>query len=171
MGPFVEQVAADAGALGLSVVALLGIVAGGEGLRRAGVSAATTRHVVHGGVGLFVASIPLFFAHPAGAYLLAAVFAGVNYLAWRSGRWAGIHGTGRDSWGTVAFPLALIPALWICWTLDETRIYALQTAFLVLAVADPLAAWVGRRRALGASTARARLHYRPRQSMLNSRAR
>jgi uncharacterized protein (TIGR00297 family) len=56
-----------------------------------------------------------------------------------------MHAARPQSWGTVTYPLALIPALAATWSMSPERIPALQVAFAVLAVADPLASWVGER--------------------------
>lgn len=138
---------AGAGGRLLGVLAgLVALVALGEALRRAGVRPVTTRRVVHVGVGLFVASTPLVFASPGPVYVLAVVFVIANYAAWRRGWWAGIHRARPASLGTVTFPLALLPALLIGWSGEPNHRYALQAAFLILAIADPLAAAVGERR-------------------------
>ncbi len=102
-----------------------------------------SRRVVHAGVGLFVASTPLFFNSPDLIYLLAVAFIIVNYVTLRQGWLRGIHGTSRQSLGTVTFPLALVPALLLTWTYDPGRVFAMQVAFLILAIADPLASMVG----------------------------
>ena len=127
---------------GLTLLLVVGV---GEGLRAMGARAETSRRFVHTATGLAVALCPPFFSQPAGIYGLAVLFVGVNIVAIRRKFFLGMHGTERETWGTVAFPLALVAALWLCWTLDPSRIYILQTAFLVLAVSDPLAAWVGER--------------------------
>lgn len=126
-----------------SAVGLLLLIGIGEGLRAMGGSSRASRHAVHVGVGLFVVLTPYLFSGPEPVYVLAIVFVGINDVALRRGWFRGMHGAGRQSMGTVTFPLALIPALWACWTLDPNRQFALQTAFLVLAIADPVAAWVG----------------------------
>lgn len=43
----------------------------------------------------------------------------------------------------MALPLALVPALAATWSVSPDRIYVLQTAFLILGVADPAASWAG----------------------------
>lgn len=102
-----------------------------------------SRRVVHAVVGVLVALCPLLFERPDGVYLLAAGFVGVNLVAVRHRFFPGMHGIARRSWGTVTFPLALLVALYLCWTLDPGRVFILQAAFLVLALADPLASLVG----------------------------
>ncbi|MEM1057191.1 MAG: DUF92 domain-containing protein [Bacteroidota bacterium] len=127
---------------GLTLLLVVGI---GEALRAMGVRPEDSRRFVHAATGIAVALCPPFFSEPTGIYALAVLFVGVNVVAVRRKLFLGMHGIERETWGTVAFPLALIAALFLCWTLDPGRIYILQTAFLVLAVSDPLAAWVGGR--------------------------
>jgi len=99
--------------------------------------------VVHALTGLAVVGCPFLFSGPGPVYALAAVFVGVNLVAVGRGWFPGMHGIRRRSLGTVTFPLALLFALYTCWTLDPGRVYVLQAAFLVLALSDPLASVVG----------------------------
>ncbi len=108
-----------------------------------GLSPEATRRVVHAGVALFVSVTPWLFQGPALIYVLAVLFVVLNAVALKKSWFEGIHGTERKSWGTITMPLVLIPTLWIAWTLDAERVWALQVAFLILALADPMAAWVG----------------------------
>ena len=130
-------------ALAAGFVGLGGLVGGGELLRRRGWRPATTRRLVHAGVGLFVVSTPLVFTTPVPVYVLAGTFVLINAGAKTRQFWPGIHAARPESWGTVAMPLALVPALAVTWSVDPSRLYILQAAFLVLAFSDPLAAWVG----------------------------
>ncbi len=135
----------DALALGI-FAAVLGLsVAMGEGLRRVGWRPESSRRAVHAAVGLATAASPLLFERPAGIYLLAVAFVAANLVAVRRRYLPGMHGIERVSWGTVTFPLALIAALALCWSLDAGRVFILQTAFAVLALADPAASLVGTR--------------------------
>ena len=127
----------------VALVGLAGLLALGEGLRAWGVSARTTRRIVHAGVGLFVASTPFLFTGPLPVYGLAAVFTVVNTGARSRQLWAGIHEARPQSWGTVAMPLSVLPALAATWSVSPDRILAFQTAYLVLALADPVASWIG----------------------------
>lgn len=122
---------------------LLSAVAVGEGLRAAGWDGDATRRVVHVLVGLATAAAPLWFDRPRGIALLAAVFVVGNAVALGRGWLPGVHGVARRSWGTVTFPVALLVALPLCWTASGERVVVLQAAFVVLAVADPAAAWLG----------------------------
>lgn len=125
-------------------LALLAIVGLGEALRGGlGVAPEQSRRAVHALTGLAVAVAVPFFSGPGPIYVLALLFVGVNLVAIARGWFPGMHGIRRTSIGTVTFPLALLLALWVCWTLDPARLYVLQIAFVVLALADPLASWVG----------------------------
>lgn len=94
-------------------------------------------------VGLTVAAAPLVLESPDALYVLAVVFIAVNALARSWNLLPGMHEARPSSLGTVLFPLAVLPALALTWSVDEARIPAFQIAFLVLAVADPVASWVG----------------------------
>lgn len=128
-----------------SVMGLGALLVGGEGLRLLGVSTAVTRRLVHAGVCLFVAVTPWLFSGPGPVMGLSAAFVVVN--GWSRGRgwWPGIHAERPASWGTVAVPLAVIPAATVTWAVAADRVLSFQVAFLVLGVADPLAAAVGER--------------------------
>ncbi len=132
-------------ALAASLAALGGLVAMGEGLRRLGWSSTATRHLIHIGVGAFVASTPVWFTGPLPVAVLAVLFVGANGWAKARHWFPGMHAARPESWGTVAFPLAVLPALAATWAVAPDRIPAFQAAFLVLALADPAAAWVGER--------------------------
>jgi uncharacterized membrane protein len=139
----------------LSVGSLGGLVVVGELLRRWGLSVATTRRLVHGGVCLFVAGTPWAFSGPGPVCGLAAGFVVLNGIGRLRGWWPGIHAARPESWGTVAVPLAVLPAAAATWGLGADRVLSFQVAFLVLGLADPMAAAVGEscgRRRLTATT-------------------
>lgn len=138
-----QAMQADGWAFGGGVAVLLLLVGLGEALRMAGWSPRASRNVVHAGVGVFVASTPLLFTSPVPIYAMALLFVTANGVALGRGWWLGIHTADTTSVGTVTFPLVLIPALALTWSIDPDRVFALQVAFLVLAFADPMAAWVG----------------------------
>jgi len=128
-----------------SILGIGGLLGVGAWLRRGGWSAAGTRRVVHAGVGLFVAGAPLLFSGPVPLCLLAAGFVGLNATARARGWWPSVHAARPESWGTVALPLAVLPAVAATWAVSPERIVAFQASFLVVALADPLAAWLGDR--------------------------
>lgn len=128
----------------LCALAGLGLLVGlGERVRARGTAPSTTRRIVHVGVGLFVAATPFLFARPLPVYVLAVVFTGLNGAARARHWWPGIHAARPQSWGTVALPLSLVPALMATWSVSPDRLFAFQGAYLVLALADPAASWVG----------------------------
>lgn len=130
--------------MALAALAGLGALVGlGEVLRARGVAARTTRRLVHVGVSLFVAATPFLFARPLPVYGLAAVFTLINAGVLYRRSWPSIHEARPDSWGTVALPLSVLPALAATWSVTPDRLLAFQTAYLVLALADPAASWVG----------------------------
>jgi uncharacterized protein (TIGR00297 family) len=134
----------DVTAFAVFGLGLLATVGAGEALRaKAGWPAEASRRFVHALTGLLVVGTPLLFERPDGIYVLAAGFVGVNLWAVPRRVFPGMHAIRRRSWGTVTFPLALLFALATCWTLDPSRVYVLQAAFLVLAVSDPVASAVG----------------------------
>ena len=125
---------------------VLAVVAMVEAMHaRLGLSAQSGRHIVHVLVGLLAVASPLVFKSASPVMLLSALFVPFNLVAIRR-RWLrGMHDVPRRSDGTATFPLALLVAAWWCWDVDPARIPALQAAFLVLAIADPLATWTGGR--------------------------
>jgi uncharacterized protein (TIGR00297 family) len=128
-----------------SILGIGGLVAGGEGLRRRGVSTAATRRLVHAGVALFVVATPWLFSGPGPLYVLAGSFVVINGTARALSWWPSLHAARPASWGTVALPAAVVPALAATWSVAPERIPHFQVAFLVIGGADPLAAWVGQR--------------------------
>ena len=140
---FWKAVVRDGPELGGALAGLVLLVAVGELLRRWGASPSASRRLVHVGVGLFVAATPWLFEDPPAVYVLGATFVVANGAAWWKGWLPGLHAARRESVGTVTFPLVLLPALAIGWSADPGRIWAFQLSFLLLAVCDPLAAWVG----------------------------
>lgn len=128
----------------LSLLALGAAVLAAEMLHtRIGVAAATTRRLVHLATGLYVVILPYLFQSVGPILLLSVIFVVVNGVSAARGWLRGMHPEGRASAGTVAFPLALMLLAPFTWTPE--RVFALQTGFLILAVADPLAAMVGER--------------------------
>jgi uncharacterized protein (TIGR00297 family) len=133
-------------AFALFSAVLLGAVLVGEGLRAwAGWAPESSRRAVHAGVGVATALCPPLFSEPGPVYLLAGLFVAVNLVAVPRRLLPGMHAISRPSWGTVTFPLALLAALALTWSLDPARVYILQAAFLVLGLADPAASFVGTR--------------------------
>jgi uncharacterized protein (TIGR00297 family) len=141
----------DIAALGFTLAALLLVVAAGEGLRKwTRTPAEKSRRFVHAATGLLtVFLIPLFHS-PTPLFVLAAAFAAANAFALRRRLLPSMHAVERSTIGTVIYPLALIAGLGLTWSIDSDRTFALRAAFLVLALADPVASIVGERTRSGA---------------------
>ena len=134
----------DTTALLLSFLLLGAFVALAELLHgRPGWSSQASRRLVHAATGLYVVATPYLFTSAAAPFVLGAGFVLANAVSAARGWLRGIHPPGRTSRGTITFPLALLVVLPFSW--DDERQFILQTAFLVLAFADPLAAIAGER--------------------------
>lgn len=116
----------------------------GNLLVRVGWNADGARRVVHVLVGLLVAAAPLYFSSPAPLFVLAVIFTAANGFSRSRGWFAGMHAARPSSLGTVLFPFAVVPTALVTWSVDPNRLIAFVCAFLVLAVADPVASYVGR---------------------------
>lgn len=125
---------------------LLAVVGIGEALNRfLAFPSEHSRRLIHAATGCFVAFTPYLFKHPHWIYVLASTFVIANIIAIRKTWFKGMHGIERHSWGTATFPLALLFALFFGWTSGISHQFSLQTAFLILAFADPLASLIGMR--------------------------
>jgi uncharacterized protein (TIGR00297 family) len=103
------------------------------------------RHLIHALVGLAVFVSPWVFEGPLVPYAVAGFFVVLNMIALRF-RWFGFMHEGRwSSWGTVAYPLALICVLPFTWDETGDRVYIMQVSFVVMSLADPVAAVIGTR--------------------------
>ncbi|MFP4227972.1 MAG: DUF92 domain-containing protein [Salinivenus sp.] len=131
--------------VGLSALALGAVVAAAEWIDWGSNAEGTSRRGVHAVVCGFVAVSPWLFSGPGPILLLSSAFVLVNGMAWWRGWWPRLHGARPGSWGTVALPLAVLPAVAATWAVSQDRLLAFQAAFLVLGSADPVASWVGER--------------------------
>jgi phytol kinase len=129
--------------VGLVLVLLLALA---TQLHRVGLlGAEASRKLVHSGIGLTVAAFPALFHDRWPVWLLSglavAVLLAVRHLSvlrpWLAG---GLHGVERSSWGDLFFPLAAA----LAWTLAPGDWLRFSLPMLVLALADALAALVGR---------------------------
>ncbi len=123
-----------------AIFALLGIsewVAARTGMR-----AEDSRQLVHVIVGVFIFLCRFIFQGPFYPLITGLLFVGINLATLRLGRFKSMHATDRLSYGTVYYPLSFVILVALFWHRDPV---ALQVAVLLLAFADPLAAWMGRR--------------------------
>ncbi len=106
------------------------------------VSTEVTRRTVHIIVGLLILLCRFIFQEPFWPLVTGVLFIGINLVTLRMEKFKSMHATERVSYGTVYFPLAFVILVALFW---ERSPLALEISILVLALADPLAAWVGRR--------------------------
>jgi phytol kinase len=105
-----------------------------------------SRKAVHSSLGITAAAFPWLFGDRLGpvwalsGLALAALVALRRYPPLRQRLGAVLHDVERGSWGDLLFPLAIA----LCWTLAPGDPLRFSLPLLVLAVADALAALVGR---------------------------
>jgi uncharacterized protein (TIGR00297 family) len=109
---------------------------------RVGMRPENSRQLVHVIVGVFIFLSRVVFHEP-----LYALITGLLVIAWNlatltMGRFKSMHATNRVSYGTVYYPLAYVLIVALFWHRDPV---ALLIAILLMAFADPLAAWIGER--------------------------
>lgn len=123
------------------LLALFGLIAFANWMQRAhAVSAERTRKLVHVLSGVAVLISPFLFATPILLLVMAALFVLLNALALRTGRFAGIHATGRKTYGTVFYPLSFFLLILLFWQREVT---ALWVGMSLLGIADFCAALAG----------------------------
>lgn len=101
-----------------------------------------SRQLVHVVVGVFIFLCRFLFEEPFYPLITGLLFILVNLVTLRTGRFKSMHATDRVSYGTIYYPLTFVILISLFWHRDPV---ALQVAILLLAFADPLAAWVGQR--------------------------
>ncbi len=100
-----------------------------------------TRKLVHVLMGLTAAAFPWFFSDPRSVFVICGVFGAVlGGSLVRSGL-ASVHGVGRRTGGVLWFGLGVV----VVYLAAEGRRDLYVTSILVLTLADPTAAMVGRR--------------------------
>ncbi len=140
--PLAEDVPPFLIALGL----IIGLIAICEVLKKGlGVEAKVTRKIVHIGTGVFVFFAPYFFKSNFYPALIPILFIPFNLLAVRFGWLQSLHGIEARNestlnYGTVYFPIAFLVLTVLCW---GDHVWIMQTAMLVLGLADSAAAIVG----------------------------
>ncbi len=126
---------------GLFFVVLFALVGAADVIRRAlHWPPEVTRKSVHVITALLVATTPFLFQQKTPLVVLAGIFVVVNYVGVRFGLFQGMHGTERQTYGTVFFPLAFIVLLYWQW---DRHPLTIVLAMLVLGLADTVAALVG----------------------------
>ena len=100
----------------------------------------STRQFVHIFIGLIVASGPFIFKVNIQLIALSALFIVINMILLISGKVKSMHATERKSYGTVYFPTAVLIMSYFWW--DKPISFIL--AIIVLTIADPTAAFIGK---------------------------
>lgn len=123
------------------------VLAGAGLLRRSGwLAPEPARKLVHGALGLTAASLPWWFGRALVPVWVLCALALLALLALRASpplrrRFGGaLHDVDRRSWGDLFFPVGVA----LCWSLAPGDPLRFSLPMLVLAVADALAALVGR---------------------------
>jgi uncharacterized protein (TIGR00297 family) len=101
-----------------------------------------TRKLVHIVVGVVVAATPFVLHSMWPMVILGALFTVVDFYAVRHGMFKGMHGTGRQTYGTVFYPISFV---FLTVTLWDNHKLILVTAMLIMAISDATAAIVGER--------------------------
>jgi uncharacterized protein (TIGR00297 family) len=128
------------GVLAATILALLGLT---EAARRLfGWADEVTRKTVHVATGVLIFLSPPFVPHAGTVMLIAAFFVAVNALAYSRGWLKSVHHTGRASFGTVYYPLALLLLAVPFWDSHPDLVVA---AIMVMAIGDAAAGMTGER--------------------------
>ncbi len=110
--------------------------------RRTPIPAEWTRKTVHILAGVCVAFTPFVLDSMWPMVVIGSVFAVFNFFAIRFHLLPGLHNTGRQSWGTFYYPISFVLLTLLLW---ESHRVILVTAMLIMAIADALAAIIGKR--------------------------
>jgi len=100
----------------------------------------STRQFIHIFIGLIVASGPFIFKANLQLITLSILFIVTNMILLMSGKVKSMHATERKSYGTVYFPMAVLIMSYFWW--DKPISFIL--AIIVLTIADPTAAFIGK---------------------------
>ncbi|MCP4932556.1 MAG: hypothetical protein GY912_11335, partial [Candidatus Marinimicrobia bacterium] len=100
----------------------------------------STRQFIHIFIGLIVASGPFIFKANVQLITLSILFIVINMILLMSGKVKSMHATERKSYGTVYFPLSVLIMSYLWWDKPVSFILAI----FVLAIADPIAAFIGK---------------------------
>jgi len=139
--PVYQPFSSDWIAFGLFFTGILLVIGLAEIMRtRMQWSAENSRKIVHILVGIMIFWARFLFTSPVPAIVIAVIFIGINLATLIRGGFAGMHATDRQSMGTVFYPLSFLILVLLFWYRDPA---ILLISFLILALADPLAAQVG----------------------------
>jgi uncharacterized protein (TIGR00297 family) len=138
---FTPPLAAEWLLFGVILTAIVLFIAAAEFMRRQfNGSPEVTRKLVHILTGLLIFFAPELFVSGIPAITLALIFIVVNYGAIRFGLLKGMHGTNRQSYGTVYYPLSFLILVLLFW---DSAPFIISVSILILAFSDAAAAIVG----------------------------
>ena len=127
--------------LALFLVALLTLIGLAEVIRRLMKwSTEATRKLVHMSVGVLTATTPFVLQSMWPMIILGAAFAVFDYVAIRMNIFKMMHGTKRQTYGTVFYPISFIILTATLWGNNKLILVA---SMLIMALADATAAIVG----------------------------
>ena len=112
------------------------------GYKRKILSASSNRIIIHLFTGLAVSASPFLFSNNIQPIILAFLFFLINLISYNNNKLKSFHDIGRESLGTIYFPLSFIIISGPFWDYS----YQIAASYIILAVADPLASFVGKRR-------------------------
>ena len=105
-----------------------------------GWSPEVNRKLVHILTGVLIFFTPFFFISNKPLILMALIFIGVNYFGVKAEKLKGMHGTQRQTYGTVYYPISFLFLVLLCWRSYKTVV---MLSMLILALADAFAAITG----------------------------
>lgn len=103
-------------------------------------SSEATRKLVHILVGILVATTPYLFESKWPMVGLGVLFVLFDFIAVKKNMLKGMHGTKRNSYGTVFYPISFVILVLLLW--DHSKII-LVISMLIMALSDAFAAIVG----------------------------
>ena len=118
------------------------ILFGEFGYKKKILSASSNRAIIHLFTGLAVSSSPFLFPNKIQPIILAFLFLFINLISYKNNKLNSFHDIGRESLGTIYFPLSFILICGLFWDYS----YQIAASYIILAVADPLASFVGNRK-------------------------
>ena len=99
------------------------------------------RKIIHISVGIAVSLSPYIFTSRLKPCILALIFFTINLISYRNNRLNSFHLIGRNSYGTIFFPLSYLLLASLFWDYPNH----ITTSFLILAIADPISSIIGSR--------------------------
>ena len=99
----------------------------------------TNRKIIHITVGIAVSITPHIFITNIQPALLAFIFFILNLFSYKNNKLKSFHSIGRDSYGTIFFPLSYLLICIPFWDYPEH----ITISMMILAIADPFASIIG----------------------------